>query len=264
MILGSTSIAALRLGSTAISKAYLGSVQVFGGALWTPAELGASLALWLDADDASTITLNGATVSQWRDKSGNSRHVSQGTPSLQPAYLAANLNGKAGIDFYLNKGLNTNTSNPVVAFAITVIKARNATWNNYHAMLDSYGSTPQRIGGMRASGSNGFWVDPYPAATWDDGAQKTPSLSGYNNITSPRIVGFTVTAGRGNPMTGITIGNFSTVTQGGSGVQYEIVALATAPSADDRQKLEGYLAWKWGTVANLSVTHPYKSEAPTI
>lgn len=28
------------------------------------------LALWLDASDLSTITLNGSNVSEWRDKSG--------------------------------------------------------------------------------------------------------------------------------------------------------------------------------------------------
>lgn len=32
---------------------------------WTSAALEANLALWLDAADASTITLNGSTVSQW-------------------------------------------------------------------------------------------------------------------------------------------------------------------------------------------------------
>ena len=30
-----------------------------------------------------------------------------------------------------------------------------------------------------------------------------------------------------------------------------------------RQKLEGYLAWKWGLEANLPIGHPYKSAAPT-
>jgi hypothetical protein len=36
-------------------------------------------------------------------------------------------------------------------------------------------------------------------------------------------------------------------------------------SGDDdttRQKLEGYLAWKWGTVATLDAGHPYKSAPP--
>ena len=52
---------------------------------WTPASLGSSLALWLDASDASTITSTGGLVSEWRDKSGNSRHATQATSAYQPS-----------------------------------------------------------------------------------------------------------------------------------------------------------------------------------
>lgn len=38
--------------------------------VWTPAELGSSLALWFDASDASTITLSGSDVTQINDKLG--------------------------------------------------------------------------------------------------------------------------------------------------------------------------------------------------
>jgi hypothetical protein len=31
-----------------------------------------------------------------------------------------------------------------------------------------------------------------------------------------------------------------------------------------RQIIEGYLAWKWGLVANLPALHPYKSAPPTV
>lgn len=51
---------------------------------WTPAQI--PTALWLDANDTSTITLNNLTVSQWNDKSGNLRHVSQATAANQPVY----------------------------------------------------------------------------------------------------------------------------------------------------------------------------------
>jgi hypothetical protein len=33
-------------------------------------------------------------------------------------------------------------------------------------------------------------------------------------------------------------------------------------TTDNRQKLEGYLAWKWGMVPNLPVDHPYKTSPP--
>lgn len=52
---------------------------------WTPAQI--STALWLDAADASTITLNGTTVSQWNDKSGNGRNAVQVTAASQPVYV---------------------------------------------------------------------------------------------------------------------------------------------------------------------------------
>jgi hypothetical protein len=52
------------------------------------------LAAWYDASVASSITLNGSTVSQWSDLSGNSRHQVQASASLQPNYNATGLNGK--------------------------------------------------------------------------------------------------------------------------------------------------------------------------
>ena len=52
------------------------------------------LALWLDAADASTFTLDGSNnVSEWRDKSGNARHATQGTTLLRPAYGTQTQNG---------------------------------------------------------------------------------------------------------------------------------------------------------------------------
>jgi hypothetical protein len=55
------------------------------------------LASWYDASVASSITLNGSTVSQWSDLSGNGRHQAQGSASLQPNYSATNANGKPAL-----------------------------------------------------------------------------------------------------------------------------------------------------------------------
>lgn len=54
----------------------------------------ASLAAWYDASASSSITLNGSTVSQWSDLSGNGRHQVQATAARQPIYNATGLNGK--------------------------------------------------------------------------------------------------------------------------------------------------------------------------
>ena len=42
----------------------------------------------------------------------------------------------------------------------------------------------------------------------------------------------------------------------------ELIVVSDALSDSDRQKLEGYLAHKWGLHANLPVGHPYTNEAP--
>jgi hypothetical protein len=51
------------------------------------------LAVWMDPADESTVTLNGSTVSEVKDKSGNNRHLVQATAAQQPTY-AATLNGR--------------------------------------------------------------------------------------------------------------------------------------------------------------------------
>jgi hypothetical protein len=43
----------------------------------------------------------------------------------------------------------------------------------------------------------------------------------------------------------------------------EVLIFNTQPDTLDRQKLEGYLANKWGLTANLPADHPYKTVGPT-
>lgn len=56
-------------------------------------------ALWLDAADTSTITESGGAVSQWSDKSGNGRHVTQATAANQPTTGSATQNGRNVLSF---------------------------------------------------------------------------------------------------------------------------------------------------------------------
>ena len=43
----------------------------------------------------------------------------------------------------------------------------------------------------------------------------------------------------------------------------EVLILNTHPTATNRQRIEGYLAHKWGLTANLPSDHPYKTVGPT-
>jgi len=118
---------------------------------WTPASLGSSLAVWLDASDASTLTSSGGLVSEWRDKSGNARHAVQATSGSRPT-----LNGSAISISDYNKfmtGAMAANSLPT-SIQVTVVftasgSGRNGyqshpftrTTNNYPTPYDGYNDT---------------------------------------------------------------------------------------------------------------------------
>jgi hypothetical protein len=56
--------------------------------------------------------------------------------------------------------------------------------------------------------------------------------------------------------TGVNFGTFL-------GDYCELIIYKGLLSDADRQKVEGYLAWKWGTVSSLDINHPYKNNPPT-
>jgi hypothetical protein len=67
---------------------------------WTPADLTAGTALWLDAGDPSTITTASGTVTEWRDKSGRGRHArATALASSQPAWVASSQNNLGAVSF---------------------------------------------------------------------------------------------------------------------------------------------------------------------
>lgn len=69
----------------------------------TDVEIGSpasGMTIWLDADDASTITSgSGNGISQWRDKSGNNYSWSMSTSSKQPQRGTRFQNGRNVLDF---------------------------------------------------------------------------------------------------------------------------------------------------------------------
>lgn len=277
--LGTNTINKIYLGNSIVQKIYLGSELVYPSTqIWTPAELGVSLALWLDADDSSTITLNGSTVSQWRDKSGNNRHANQATAAKQPLYLTNGINGRNVLSFDgNNKSLFAssaviNLPQPFSRF----IAGQFLSKANKSVLIDTDTSNNQGVFYNGEGGAN--WVvangvapsfAAYSYGTRDflnhqhmhiiNGAASYWGLDG-SNITGP------VNSGPSGQL-GVRIGHVRTELSGGyafQGLVSEIVFVSGVISTSDRQKLEGYLAWKWGTTANLPSGHPYKINPPTI
>lgn len=67
-------------------------------ALNIPNAIGSKV-LWLDGDDASTITESSGSVSQWSDKSGHGNHAVQAAGLDQPTYVTGAVNGRNIVRF---------------------------------------------------------------------------------------------------------------------------------------------------------------------
>lgn len=55
--------------------------------------------MWFDSADASSLTVSGGTISEWRDKSGNDHNLIQPTGSNQPTYGSRTINNIYVPDF---------------------------------------------------------------------------------------------------------------------------------------------------------------------
>lgn len=267
--------------------------------LWTPAALGLLLVLWLDADDFSTITLNGSTVSQWRDKSGNGRHVSQNDASAQPEFAATGLNNKPTLRFNsptAGRHLLSSVNFPSMASGVSAIVVAQidtaANYNGYVSVGKMIASTSnfefyrqgnEDVGSPNSGnlvvaanrgGSIRFRVNnntspvagaPHIATTVVGASNNAlMSINGRENLASSveEFGGTFIPQGTGIIRVGIGFLDANTTLCVMRGRISEIVMSASPWSTTDHQRLEGYLAWKWGMEANLPSEHPFKFTPP--
>jgi hypothetical protein len=90
-------------------------------------------------------------------------------------------------------------------------------------------------------------------------------INGGTEIGS-NIATFTPSASNSTDVLNIGSGGVGNTARGFyfTGDMCEILLLNTQPGTTDRQRIEGYLAHKWGLTANLPADHPFKSNAPTL
>jgi hypothetical protein len=224
--------------------------------VWNPSLI--STALWLDAADASTITKDGSDlVSQWNDKSGNGRNA---TASLtaRPTYSATAFNSKPGLTF---DGSNDNMSFSRVSNFRTYIGLLSWTdkTGDYRPVLGD--SSTYDFHGALASSDELFDLNTSASVRngdkWINGtAQSAGNL--LTRYTTPTVHVIQTTAGvQANQFQDRVVSRFF------YGTYAELILVSDALSTLTRQKIEGYLAHKWGLTANLPSGHPYKLVGPT-
>jgi len=258
--------------------------MLFTSSFWTPAQL-PGLALWLDAADASTITLNGSTVSQWNDKSGNGRNASQATAANQPTYSATGLNGKGTLSFD-----GTNDSMTILGGSIPLHTALSGNNNHSATMLifpERTSNLPVLFHSPPGSGgyhflfelnSPGFyWIysSTGPQRVYNSGfTVNTTSFFTANKINATAgdlyLNGAMQSSFAGNfgatptLSSAFLLGSYSTPSFNYKGKFGEIIFTEFSLSTTDRERLEGYLAWKWGLETSLPTGHPFRNTPPTV
>ena len=240
----------------------------FGGpSLWAPNQL--TTAAWYDASAIDTITESGGAVSQWDDLSGNDYHLTQGVGARQPDTGTRTIGGLNAIEFddSANQGLGISSgsfskSQPIDIFVVAEADntGQNVFYdtNNAGLTLNFYTNTNFTMAEGKFVNQGAADTDPHVHFHRYKGASSLWGMDG----SSPA----TVDAGTNN-LPGLVVGNIRNYFTPGwtlNGAIAELVLVHSELSEADRQKLEGYLAHKWGLEDNLPGAHPYKSAAPTV
>ena len=280
---------------TESTRLTLAKTFTWNESVWNPSMI--STALWLDAADAATITTVSGAVSQWNDKSGNSRNATQPTSTRRPTYSAAFLNSKAVVSFdgsddilgFTNRTLASNVG-AISYFFVAISNSPSST--DYRALIDLnnnpgsdrasvyFRSSTVEAGGRRLD-ADSYQFQQAGALTTSaclgsvifDYSSATLGVGFNGSALSYRSGGFQTAGSTSNTdstFTSIGAANdsgtdaFTVAVNGACNCRIgEMIAVQSAVAASVREKIEGYLAHKWGLTSNLPAGHPYKTIGPT-
>jgi hypothetical protein len=242
------------IGSNGVAWATSATTLTLGarGGSWSPAILTASL--WLDFADATTLTTSGGVISQITDKSGNGRTASQATSSNRPT--VGTVNSKSCMVSTSAQYLELQNKISTVRSFVAVVQFTTTTGLQFivgdSTTFDFHGdSSSSVLGGFASSLVTG-------GSGWTNGASTAPLSMVKSSSTSVYIF---------NTTGSVSIKQFSADRQiSGRGIignTCEIIAFTSTLADLDREKLEGYLAHKWGFAGSLPTGHPYKSAPPS-
>jgi len=239
-------------------------------ALWTPTRI--STVGWWDASDSSTISTSGSEVTQWRDKSGNSLNLAPVSGSTGPTTNTITQNSLNVLDFdddcLENNTFSHNISSAIyIAFLVeldSLVTDQYFLWAGTNNSLNrcairKRATDSVEIFGKTSGGGNTFVgfgsptkgsfqllvakINGPSGAAFLNGTLTDSGNSGVDNLNT------------------FNLGHAEGETQNFVGKYAEVIAFT---DSNDRQKIEGYLAHKWGIDGNLDSSHPYALSAPTI
>ena len=254
------------------------------GTVWTPAYIDTQA--WWDASDEDTITDFLGEVSQWDDKSGHILNALQGVGSQQPETGTTTINGLNTLKFGPDSDALETTFNPFSGTGVVdahVFQVMKADVTLDQGLNFSLTGNTKAAPALRWEG-RAPWVGIPEGVLFEIGGNFPPQeLTATNFITTSEEVmvswygsdtesvkeiwknGSLFT----NNTTASTVATFGNIYIGGYPTgNYqrfelgEMIILNGTVTTETRQKVEGYLAWKWGLEADLPIGHPYKDARP--
>jgi hypothetical protein len=219
---------------------------------------------WWDAADSSTITLNGSNVSEWADKSGNGRALSQATAAAQPAYQTAVINGRNAVVW--PNSVNQNRLQAASAFSIQqiAIVCRLGTGSSGTSDFRGLLSSPGNIGLLSGSSSTSWFAGS--ASDWNlmrkDGAAEA-SIDSVTAVPLPLTV-LVVRNASALSRQLLVGGERASTTRSWWGPICEVLAFSATLNASQTTALERYLGRKWGVTIAAPPPPPPPSAAPSL
>lgn len=244
------------------------------------------LNVWLDASDLTTITSSGGAVSQWNDKTTNGYNLTQSNNTYKPTYSNNIMTFASDRNFDIpNAAINNATTydffivfNPKVSVNWIIGKQRDTFYTPTVVSMTNYIDSGLFTGTtnyvyFRAGGN------PLAASTINsNSALSLNTLQIFSIHFDGSTCLFNSNGNTLNSISGLSIPNVPTVSSFKLGALFantaytntgvtnfdlcEMMFFNSNISVSDRQKVEGYLANKWGLQGSLPSDHPYKNTAP--
>lgn len=243
---------------------------------WLPSDMtSATLVGWWDAQDASTMTLDSSNrVSEWRSKIGNFG-VTQATVANQPSWNATGYNNLPAVLLTTNSMFLSGTSPasfPVGAAAgvMSGVAPYLARRGDYTTLCYQGTANELRARSMSANGeavSSGYYNNDLTGnVRWTGFDRMFISAIDTSGLASIWVDGGAAWTAQKRPLQTPTsapfhLGKSANGDNWQSPIQ-EILWIVGTLSADERDKLFGYYAWRWNLVAQLPANHAYKTAAP--
>ena len=241
---------------------YYQAAPSIGNLSFNPSQI-FGLNLWLDGADplnTGALPANGASVSTWFDKSPNGfsailcnstatynlaqRNIATtgstyysipygGRHPIESAFFVYNITTPSlGVQAFLT-GLGVNATRAFLTYQNNLYLQ---TFNTQNYSYTTTGTVPAGVNAIY-----GYSYNSSNAVAYQNGVAGSFTSAGMTPISDTTTTLFGI---GGSVSEGII---FNTI-------------LTTA----ERQVVEGYLAWKWGTRASLDPTHPYKTVQPSL